>query len=132
MTVWEIFTCGRIPYAGVPAMNLLEALKEGQRLEEPDNEACFSEVLVIDSIDRQLSDCSYYVHYTSRYQVVSQCWQMDSQKRPKFLKLVETFNNLLETESEYLRLMPSVKDSVVPPSSLVLQPSPAGNEHATS
>ena len=63
MTVWEIFTCGRIPYAGVPAMNLLEALKEGQRLEEPDNEACFSEVLVIDSIDTQLNDCSYCALY---------------------------------------------------------------------
>ncbi|CAI8014077.1 Tyrosine-protein kinase transforming protein RYK [Geodia barretti] len=44
VTVWEIFTCGRIPYTGIPAMGLLKELQRGQRLERPDNEACLDEV----------------------------------------------------------------------------------------
>ena len=44
VTVWEIFTCGRIPYTGIPAMGLLKELQRGHRLERPDNEACQDEV----------------------------------------------------------------------------------------
>ena len=44
VTAWEIFTCGRIPYAGIPAMNLLKALQRGERLEKPDNEICQDEM----------------------------------------------------------------------------------------
>ena len=44
VTVWEIFTCGRVPYSGVPAMSLLKTLQRGERLERPDNEACSDEM----------------------------------------------------------------------------------------
>ena len=44
VTVWEILTCGRIPYTGLPAMGLLKELQRGERLERPDNEACHDEV----------------------------------------------------------------------------------------
>ena len=44
VTVWEIFTCGRVPYSGVPAMSLLRTLQRGERLERPDNEACSDEM----------------------------------------------------------------------------------------
>ena len=37
--MWEIFTCGRTPYSGVPAMSLLKTLKRGERLERPENKA---------------------------------------------------------------------------------------------
>ena len=46
MTAWEIFTCGRIPYAGISAMGLLKALQSGEKLEKPDNEVCQDEMLV--------------------------------------------------------------------------------------
>ena len=42
--MWEVFTCGRIPYTGIPAMGLLNELQGGQRLEKPDNEACSIEM----------------------------------------------------------------------------------------
>ena len=45
--MWEIFTCGRIPYSGVPAMSLLRTLQRGERLERPDNEACSDEMYEI-------------------------------------------------------------------------------------
>ena len=36
--------CGEIPYRGIPVVYLLDALKEGRRLEKPENEACTDEV----------------------------------------------------------------------------------------
>ena len=47
--MWEIFTCGRVPYAGMHAMLLLTELKKGERLEKPDNDACNTDVLGITS-----------------------------------------------------------------------------------
>ena len=44
VTVWELFTCGRVPYSGVPVMSVLKALKEGQTLEKPENAACSNEM----------------------------------------------------------------------------------------
>ena len=46
VTVWELFTCGRVPYSGILVMSLLRALKAGQRLEKPENTACSNEMLV--------------------------------------------------------------------------------------
>ena len=46
VTVWELFTCGRIPYSGIPVMSVLKLLKAGQRLEKPENTACSNEMLV--------------------------------------------------------------------------------------
>ena len=47
VTMWEIFTCGRVPYAGIHAMGLLKELKRGGRLEKPDNKACHDDILVL-------------------------------------------------------------------------------------
>jgi len=44
VTCWEIFTCGRVPYHGISAMGLLYALKDGERLEKPNNAACSDEM----------------------------------------------------------------------------------------
>ena len=46
VTVWELFTCGRVPYSGIPVMSVLRLLKTGQRLEKPENTACSNEMLV--------------------------------------------------------------------------------------
>ena len=46
VTVWEIFTCVRVPYAGMHAMSLLSELKSGYRLEKPGNMACNNAMLV--------------------------------------------------------------------------------------
>ena len=45
--MWEIFTCGRVPYAGVHVMGLLNVLMRGERLEKPDNKACHDDMLVL-------------------------------------------------------------------------------------
>ena len=47
VTMWEIFTCGRVPYAEIHAMGgLLCELKGGYRLEKPENKACNDDMLV--------------------------------------------------------------------------------------
>ena len=46
VTVWELFTCGSVPYSGIPVMSALKAIKAGQRLEKPENAACSNEMLV--------------------------------------------------------------------------------------
>ena len=44
--MWEVFTCVRVPYAGMNAMGLLSELKSGYRLEKPGNMACNNAMLV--------------------------------------------------------------------------------------
>ena len=46
VTVWELFTCGSVPYSEIPVMSIVKALKGGQRLEKPENAACSNEMLV--------------------------------------------------------------------------------------
>ena len=45
--MWEIFTCGSVPYAGIQVMRLASELRAGERLEKPENVACFDEMLVL-------------------------------------------------------------------------------------
>lgn len=40
VTCWEIFTCGKLPYAGVDPCDLPKLLERGRRLERPENVAC--------------------------------------------------------------------------------------------
>ncbi|CAI8015434.1 Tyrosine-protein kinase transforming protein RYK [Geodia barretti] len=77
VTVWEVFTCGRIPYIDIPVVHLLEALKGGQRLEKPQNEACMDEI----------------------YDTMRSCWSLKPTDRPKFLDLVGMLGTLLERSS---------------------------------
>ena len=44
VTCWEVFTCGRVPYTGVPAMTLLSELQSGHRLDRPTNITCSDEM----------------------------------------------------------------------------------------
>ncbi len=44
MTVLEVFSSGRTPYPGVDPMSLVTLLREGKRLEPPQNIACTTEM----------------------------------------------------------------------------------------
>ena len=44
MTCWEVFSGGKVPYAGVHPLELKKELDSGLRLEEPLNLACTSEM----------------------------------------------------------------------------------------
>jgi hypothetical protein len=44
VTCWEIFTGGKIPYAGVHLSDLPLMIGRGHRLEKPENASCIDEV----------------------------------------------------------------------------------------
>ena len=46
MTIWEVFTGGSVPYAGVPALTLLRELSSGHRLARPSNDVCSDEMYI--------------------------------------------------------------------------------------
>ncbi|CAI8054131.1 Tyrosine kinase receptor Cad96Ca [Geodia barretti] len=94
VTMWEIFTCGNVPYNGIHAMGILHELERGAVLEIPDNKACSDDI----------------------YQVMSSCWKLDTAMRPMFSGLVTTINCLLEKDSGYLELLnlPSFEATSLP------------------
>ena len=47
--MWEIITCGIVPYAGIQVMRLASLLRAGERLEKPENVACHDNMLVLSS-----------------------------------------------------------------------------------
>ena len=47
VTCWEVFTCGGVPYAGVPTTALCSELKSGHRLDRPSNLACSDDMYVV-------------------------------------------------------------------------------------
>ena len=40
VTMWEIFSGGQNPYPAVDSMTLTQLLKDGRRLDSPQNDAC--------------------------------------------------------------------------------------------
>ena len=47
VTVWEIFTCGKVPYHGISCMALPGLLCSGEHLEKPHNAACSDDTYVV-------------------------------------------------------------------------------------
>ena len=41
-----MFTCGQVPYSGIPVTKLFNMLTSGVRLDRPINSACTDEMLV--------------------------------------------------------------------------------------
>eukprot|EP00057_Strongylocentrotus_purpuratus_P007785 XP_011662259.1 PREDICTED: proto-oncogene tyrosine-protein kinase receptor Ret-like [Strongylocentrotus purpuratus] len=78
--LWEIVTMGAIPYPGVTAERLCQLLRDGYRMDRP--EECSEEL----------------------YTIMKQCWSDDPQERPSFEKLGLQFEKMLEETMEYLDL----------------------------
>ena len=57
VTCWEVFTCGKLPYAGVDPCDLQKLLERGRRLERPENAACHEAMLAKST----LSACNIYL-----------------------------------------------------------------------
>ncbi|CAI7994730.1 Tyrosine-protein kinase transforming protein SEA [Geodia barretti] len=83
VTCWEVFTCGGVPYAGVPVTTLLSELRSGHRLDRPSNIACSDDI----------------------WSVVTSCWSASPRERPKFATLVNTLTDLLDSDSNYIKLL---------------------------
>ena len=42
--MWEIFSGGKAPYAGIPSAHIIQELEQGYRMPKPYNFACSNEV----------------------------------------------------------------------------------------
>ncbi|XP_061173640.1 uncharacterized protein LOC133182811 [Saccostrea echinata] len=71
--LFEIVTLGGTPYPTIDMRDLLLELKNGYRMERPDN--CSEEI----------------------YQIMRSCWREDPNSRPSFTELCRTFDSMLET-----------------------------------
>ncbi|XP_062580874.1 uncharacterized protein LOC134242768 [Saccostrea cucullata] len=71
--LFEIVTLGGTPYPTIDTRDLLLELKNGYRMERPDN--CSEEI----------------------YQIMRSCWREDPNSRPSFTELCRTFDSMLET-----------------------------------
>ncbi|XP_064385904.1 uncharacterized protein LOC135334578 isoform X3 [Halichondria panicea] len=82
VTVWEVFSSGRTPYPGVDPMSLVALLREGKRLEPPQNIACSTDMISL----------------------MTTCWYEDSDERPSFDELAAELEKVLSTMVGYVEL----------------------------
>jgi proto-oncogene tyrosine-protein kinase Ret len=75
---WEIITLGATPYPGIPPQNLYHLLRNGYRMQRPEN--CSSEI----------------------YSLLEACWDENPNLRPSFKVLATQFEKLLGTCAKYL------------------------------
>ncbi|XP_064618269.1 tyrosine-protein kinase receptor TYRO3-like [Liolophura sinensis] len=80
VTVWEIFTLGKVPYPELENIQVLPELERGQRLPKPDT-------------------CPVAVH-----DMVLKCWLENPKERPSFVDIVKSIEANLGEMSEYLDL----------------------------
>ncbi|KDR17781.1 Fibroblast growth factor receptor 3 [Zootermopsis nevadensis] len=80
--LWEIVTLGANPYPGIPTNKLPEYLREGHRMECPEN--CSNEL----------------------YNIMFACWKAEPWQRPTFVELHKMLDDLLENScpQKYLNL----------------------------
>ncbi|CAH1118933.1 unnamed protein product [Phaedon cochleariae] len=82
--VWELITLGSTPYPGIVVQNLYHLLRQGYRMERPNN-------------------CS-----PALYNIMRKCWSLNPQQRPTFQELSKRFEKLLEDNIEYINLSDNV------------------------
>jgi len=69
--MWEVFTCGQMPYGRSSNAQVVEMIRNGERLEKP--RLCSTEI----------------------FQVMEDCWDELPEKRPSFLQLNQRLKHLL-------------------------------------
>lgn len=79
--LWEICSIGATPYGNVPNNDIPDKVVHGMRLKH------------LQYVDDNL------------YQIMLNCWQLDTDERPTFIDLIDTFLNLIDDlYSNYLNL----------------------------
>ncbi|XP_071811633.1 uncharacterized protein [Apostichopus japonicus] len=76
IVLWEIYTLGGIPYAGMPAVEVVNRTKAGYRMPQP--EGCPMDI----------------------YKVMAECWQESPQHRPNFSEIEYALEVILSHRAE--------------------------------
>uniref|UniRef100_A0A914E4U2 Protein kinase domain-containing protein n=1 Tax=Acrobeloides nanus TaxID=290746 RepID=A0A914E4U2_9BILA len=75
--MFEVFTLGQDPYAGIETRQILGFLRSGERMSRPE------------------------LATNEMYEMMCRCWEENLETRPKFEKLVAKLRDVLEGESGY-------------------------------
>lgn len=81
--MWEVFTCGKMPYGRLKNTEVVERVQRGIILERP--KACAKEIYEVSD-----SDCKHCFGYNSSIsyflsiQVMKKCWAHHPEERPSF------------------------------------------------
>uniref|UniRef100_A0A914D332 receptor protein-tyrosine kinase n=1 Tax=Acrobeloides nanus TaxID=290746 RepID=A0A914D332_9BILA len=73
--MYEVFSMGQDPYAGIPTDGILRFLRCGERMNRP------------------------RLATNEMYELMCRCWEENMESRPKFTELVPILHNLLEDEA---------------------------------
>ncbi|XP_071815152.1 uncharacterized protein [Apostichopus japonicus] len=77
--MYEIFTLGATPYPGIAPRFLVSQLKNGYRMEQPEN--CPDDI----------------------YDLMKRCWQESPDSRPRFARMVDELGDMLMTRCDYIQ-----------------------------
>ena len=92
-----MFTCGQVPYSGLPVLRLFNTLSSGERLEKPINSACTDEMLDKSFFPELVLSSSFL-----RFTMIQACWNGIPEHRPTFSTIVEQITTVLGREAGYI------------------------------
>lgn len=92
VVLWEMFSYGRIPYAGMPVKEVMEKVLAGYQMPAPDN--CPPEV----------------------YALMVKCWTFNPNGRPSFLALFTELSRLADEASKTVPQRVKPDRASLPPS----------------
>ena len=75
VVLWEMYSCGMVPYSGMKSHELVEYLNEGRRMKPPDQ--CPEQI----------------------YNIMLECWNDDPDSRPSMLQLYDKLDVLMVSVS---------------------------------
>lgn len=98
--MWEVFTCGKMPYGRLKNSEVVERVQKGMILEKP--KACYKEVYDVSILKVVLCTghfpCldSSLIYFVMEFllQVMRKCWAHLPENRPSFKVLKETLVNV--------------------------------------
>lgn len=79
VVMWEIESGGKMPYSGLGGIEIIDYLKAGKKLKQPDG--CSDEI----------------------YQIMRSCWNLEPSKRPTFLELLTSLEQELEKKGVLIK-----------------------------
>ncbi|XP_078587764.1 uncharacterized protein LOC144868910 [Branchiostoma floridae x Branchiostoma japonicum] len=82
--LYELVTLGGVPYPGMTMRQIMDKLKNGYRMERPD-------------------DCSILL-----YDVMKRCWKWKPVERPSFSDLFNEFDSILNFDADYTRVLQAI------------------------
>lgn len=87
--MWEVFTCGKMPYGRLKNTEVVERVQKGMILEKP--KGCYKDVYEVSVFRANFGRFSRYCFFE---QIMRKCWSPLPENRPSFRALKEQLINV--------------------------------------